>query len=159
MSDAVKADAHGQSAEREPYKVQARDTLERVIKKTFPTTPFSNEILREAFMKANPQVFANGKSSRLRAGQSLNLPDAAMLRLIILGEVAAKPAAAHPAGAVHGATDAGHEAPKATAAPATAAVEPAALIAVPRQAVVVASSAGQVPEVSAEEKKKWIRFP
>jgi hypothetical protein len=48
LNDTVKADAHGQSPEREPYGVQARDTMDRVIKKTFPTTPLSREVMREA---------------------------------------------------------------------------------------------------------------
>ena len=109
VSDTVAADAHGQSGDREPYKVQAKDTLDSVIKKTLPTTPFSSEILREAFMKANPQVFPEGRPQRLRAGQMLRVPDAAMLRLVVLGEVTSK-ADSH--------ADA-HDAPK--AAPAVAA--------------------------------------
>jgi hypothetical protein len=36
---------------------------------------------------------------------------------------------------------------------------PAPPIALPRQPVTVASSANPAPEVTSEEKKKWVRFP
>lgn len=149
VSDTVNADAHGQSADREPYKVQAKDTLDSVIKKTLPTTPFSLEILREAFIKANPQVFPEGRSQRLRAGQSVRIPDAAMLRLVVLGEVGGK-ADSHASDS-HGGM---HEAPK--AAPVLDSVPP---LSIPRQPVAVASANMPAPAVSPEEKKKWIRFP
>jgi Tfp pilus assembly protein FimV len=154
VSDTVNADAHGQSADREPYRVQAKDNLDRVIKKTLPTTPFSNEILREAFIKANPQAFPEGRQQRLRAGQTLRIPDAAMLRLVVLGEVGGK-ADSHDEES-HGAS---HEAPKAAPATAAPAVDTVPPLSVPRQPVAVASANMPAPAVSPEEKKKWIRFP
>lgn len=158
VSDTVAADAHGQSAEREPYKVQAKDTLDRVIKKTLPTTPFSNGVLREAFMKANPQIFPEGRLQRLRAGQTLRIPDAAMLRLVVLGEVGGK-ADIHVDDSHGSAQDAPKAAPAVaapTAAPAADTVPP---LSVPRQPVAVASANMPAATVSPEEKKKWIRFP
>ena len=178
LNDTVKADAHGQSPEREPYVVQARDTMDRVIKKTFPTTPFSIEVMREAFMKANPQTLAAGKSARLRPGSVLRLPDAGIIRRVVLGEMAPPmmTAAANSGGSgngtVHsvGLSQSGlHDAPKIIAVPAPPAAAPTAPaamieppappIALPRQAVTVASSANPAPEVTSEEKKKWVRFP
>lgn len=180
LNDTVKADAHGQSPEREPYVVQARDTLNRVIKKTFPTTPFSIEVMREAFMKANPQALAAGKSARLRPGSALRLPDAGIIRLVVLGEMAPPvvSATANTGGSGYGNGNAhsvglsqsgSHDAPKiiavpappaaALAAPAAMIEPPAPPIALPRQAVTVASSANPAPEVTSEEKKKWVRFP
>jgi len=158
VSDTVAADAHGQSADREPYKVQTKDTLDSVIRKTLPTTPFSNGVLREAFMKANPQVFPEGRLQRLRTGQMLRIPDAAMLRLVVLGEVTGK---------ADSSTDdsrgSAQDAPKAVpaAAPPTAApaIDIAPPLSVPRQPVAVASANMPAPAVSPEEKKKWIRFP
>ena len=178
LNDTVKADAHGQSPEREPYVVQARDTMDRVIKKTFPTTPFSIEVMREAFMKANPQALAAGKSARLRPGSVLRLPDAGIIRLVVLGEMAPPmmTAAANSGGSGNGTAHSvglsqsgSHDAPKIIAVPAPPAAAPTAPaamieppappIALPRQAVTVASSANPAPEVTSEEKKKWVRFP
>ena len=178
LNDTVKADAHGQSPEREPYVVQARDTMDRVIKKTFPTTPFSIEVMREAFMKANPQALAAGKSAKLRPGSVLRLPDAGIIRLVVLGEMAPPmmTAAANSGGSGNdtahsvGLSQSGsHDAPKIIAVPAPPAAAPTAPaamieppappIALPRQAVTVASSANPAPEVTSEEKKKWVRFP
>ena len=178
LNDTVKADAHGQSPERAPYVVQARDTMDRVIKKTFPTTPFSIEVMREAFMKANPQTLAAGKSARLRPGSVLRLPDAGIIRLVVLGEMAPPmmTAAANSGGSGNGTAHSvglsqsgSHDAPKIIAVPAPPAAAPTAPaamieppappIALPRQAVTVASSANPAPEVTSEEKKKWVRFP
>lgn len=159
VSDTVAADAHGQSGDREPYKVQAKDTLDSVIKKTLPTTPFSSEILREAFMKTNPQVFPEGRPQRLRAGQTLRIPDAAMLRLVVLGEVSGK-ADSHADGNHGMAHDAPKAAPAAAASPtAVPAVDSVPPLSVPRQPVAVASANLPAPAVAPEEKKKWIRFP
>ncbi len=159
VSDTVTADAHGQSGEREPYKVQAKDTLDSVIKKTLPTTPFSSGVLREAFMKANPQVFPEGRPQRLRAGQMLRIPDAAMLRLVVLGEVTGK-ADSKPDDSRGSAQDTPKALPVTAAASTTvSAVDVAPPLSVPRQPVAVASASMPAPAVSPEEKKKWIRFP
>lgn len=164
--EAVSKNAHGQSAELEPYVVQASETLDRVIKKTFPTTPFSDDVMREAFIKANPQVFAAGKSQKLRPGQMLRVPDSAMFRLIVLGEVGAAPAAAHAGSDGHGAAAAEPAKNKETVvlavAPEPSLIQtptPVTTLAVPRQAVVVATSANPPAEVPTEEKKKWVRYP
>lgn len=154
VSDTVSADAHGQSADRAPYVVQPKDTLDRVIKKTLPTTPFSIEILREAFVKANPQVFTGGLTQRLRAGLSLRIPDAAMLRLVVLGEVVGK-TDSNVSDNRGGAQDT----PKATPASAAPVLDSVPPLSVPRQPVAVASANMPVPAVTPEEKKKWIRFP
>ncbi len=158
VSDTVTADAHGQSAEREPYKVQTKDTLDSVIKKTLPTTPFSNGVLREAFMKANPQVFPEGRPQRLRAGQMLRIPDASMLRLVVLGEVGGK-ADSHVDDNHGSAQDAPKAAPAVAAPTAAPAIDVAPPLSVPRQPVAVASANMPAATVSPEEKKKWIRFP
>ncbi len=164
--EVVSNNAHGQSADMEAYFVEANDTLDKIIKKTFPTTPFSDDVMREAFIKSNPQALADGKGQKLRPGQMLRVPDAAMFRLVVLGEVGPPPAAAHGA---HGAAG-GHGSPtevaKKDAAPVVA-PEPSLVptptkvetLAVPRQAVFVASSANPPAEVTSEEKKKWVRYP
>lgn len=187
VQDIVQTDAHGQAGDRAPYIVQPRDTLDRVIKKTLPTSPFSPQILREAFMKANPQVFPGGRVQRLRAGQRLRIPDAAVFRLIVLGETS-PPSSAQAAsgqGDAHGAGGHGPvlnptalpDSPKTAgplAVPAAIPNPPAMMprasggagnasdlqaLAIPRKPVDVASAAAPVSAVSPEEKKKWVRFP
>ena len=162
---AVNNNAHGQPADSEPYAVQPSDTLDRVIKKTFPTTPFSDEVMREAFIKANPQAFADGKSQKLRPGQTLRVPDAAMFRLVVLGEVAAAPAAAQSGSEAKGfaAETTKNKDPNVVAlAPVPSLIPnptPVVTLAVPRQAVIMATSANPPAEVPADEKKKWVRYP
>ena len=168
--DAVDAHAHGQSNDTQTYKVEARDTMDSIIKKIFPTTPFSMDVMREAFVKANPQVLADPKA-KLRAGQTLRVPDQSMFRLVVLGDVN-PPAAVKP----HG--DQPHSAPveiirprepvAREASPTAIALAPAPsmnnppnpdVIAIPKPPVIVAGSEGPAPPVSPEEKKKWVRFP
>lgn len=168
--DAVDAHAHGQSGEVKSYVVEARDSLDSIIKKIFPTTPFSADVMREAFVKANPQVLADPKA-KLRAGVTLRVPDQSMFRLVVLGDVN-PPVAAKP----HG--DQPHSAPveiirprepvmREASTPAIA-VAPAPsmnnppnpdVIAIPKPPVIVAGSEGPAPPVSPEEKKKWVRYP
>lgn len=145
-------------AAKPPYIVQPRETLEQVIKKTFPATPFSPEVMRTAFIKANPQLVVAGRLKKLRAGQNLQLPDAALLRMLVLGETAspAKATATASGTARLDSTPIGTELPKA----ASATIMPAeanAVLAVPRRPV--AMPVGVNGEVLTDEKKKWIRFP
>lgn len=167
--DAVEAHAHGQSGDAKTYVVEARDTIDSIIKKIFPTTPFSADVMREAFVKANPQVLADPKA-KLRAGQTLRVPDQAMFRLVVLGDV--NPPAAKPHGAEPHAQPVEIIRPREPvlreASTPAIAVAPAPsmnnppnpdVIAIPRPAVIVAGSEGPAPPVSPEEKKKWVRFP
>lgn len=175
LQDAVQTDAHGQASDRAPYVVQPRDTLDRVIKKTLPTSPFSPQILREAFMKANPQVFQGGRVLRLRAGQSLRIPNAAVFRLVVLGELSA-PASGSTATVQGGNLQGGEPAaagqglsmnptalpdsPKNAGPLAVPSAIPAPpVLSIPRQPVDVTTAAGPSLAVSPEEKKKWVRFP
>lgn len=147
------------SADREAYVAQSGDTLDKVIKKTFPAAPFSMEIMREAFVRANPKLIPP-KNVKLRAGQIVQLPDVNLMRTVVLGEGAGTATMA-VSGDVHY-DKRPHIFIPASTAPAAAAPAAAVLsqpIAVPRLPVNVASSALPAPEVSAEEKKKWVRFP
>jgi len=135
------------------YQVKAGDNLDKVIKKTMPNSPFSMELMREAFARANPQLLGEVKSMKLKAGSTLNVPGAAVLRQVVLGDPApqaelrqVKAAELHRSAPV--------VAP--TVAPTASDLNPT--LAVPRQAPNVAYN-GPAPEVSAEEKKKWVRFP
>ena len=135
------------------YQVKAGDNLDKVIKKTMPNSPFSMEVMREAFARANPQLLGEVKAMKLKPGSTLNVPGAAVMRQVVLGDPAPqaelkqiKAAELYRAAPV--------VAP--TVAPTASDLNPT--IAVPRQAPNVAYN-GPAPEVSAEEKKKWVRFP
>jgi hypothetical protein len=135
------------------YQVKSGDNLDKVIKKTMPNSPFSMEVMREAFARANPQLLGEVKAMKLKPGSTLNVPGAAVLRQVVLGDPAPqaeikqiKAAELHRAAPV--------VAP--TVAPTASDLNPT--IAIPRQAPNVAYN-GPAPEVSSEEKKKWVRFP
>jgi hypothetical protein len=135
------------------YQVKSGDNLDKVIKKTMPNSPFSMEVMREAFARANPQLLSEVKAMKLKPGSTLNVPGAAVMRQVVLGDPAPqaelkqiKAAELYRAAPV--------VAP--TVAPTASDLNPT--IAVPRQAPNIAYN-GPAPEVSAEEKKKWVRFP
>jgi len=145
------------SADRDAYVAQKNDTLDKVIAKTFPKTPFSMEIMREAFVRANPQLRPPVKNVKLNAGQVVQLPDVNVMRMVVMGEGSGATIAMS--------SDVQYEkkqnlfVPSATA---PAAVAPAIAIqkqiAIPPLPVNLASSA-PTQEVSTEDKKKWVRFP
>jgi Tfp pilus assembly protein FimV len=146
------------SSDRDAYVAQNNDTLDKVIAKTFPKTPFSMEIMREAFVRANPQLRPPVKNVKLRAGQVVQLPDVNIMRMVVMGENNGATMAV--SGDVHYEKKQSLFMPSANA---PAAVAPLAAvskqpIAIPPLPVNVASSA-PTQEVSAEEKRKWIRFP
>ena len=88
------AQSHGQSHGHSPaasphaarvYVTVAGDTLDRVIRKTMADSPLKDDLLRQAFIAANPKAFAAGRNSRLRVGTELKLPETnALLRDILL---------------------------------------------------------------------------
>jgi len=147
------------SSDRDAYVAQKNDTLDKVIAKTFPKTPFSMEIMREAFVRANPQLRPPVKNVKLNAGQLLQLPDVNVMRMVVMGEGSGSGATMAVSSDVHYEKKQNLFVPAATA---PAAVAPAAAvqkqIAIPPLPVNVASSA-PTQEVSAEEKKKWVRYP
>jgi hypothetical protein len=145
------------SADRDAYVAQKNDTLDKVIAKTFPKTPFSMEIMREAFVRANPQLRPPVKNVKLNAGQVLQLPDVNVMRMVVMGEGGGATIAM--SGDVQYMKKQNLFVPSATAPAAVApAVAVQRQIAIPPLPVNVASAA-PTQEVSAEEKKKWVRFP
>jgi len=145
------------SADRDAYVAQKNDTLDKVIAKTFPKTPFSMEIMREAFVRANPQLRPPVKNVKLNAGQVVQLPDVNVMRMVVMGEGSGATIAM--SGDVQYEKKQNLFVPSATA---PAAVAPAIAIqkqiAIPPLPVNLASSA-PTQEVSTEDKKKWVRFP
>jgi hypothetical protein len=145
------------SADRDAYVAQKNDTLDKVIAKTFPKTPFSMEIMREAFVRANPQLRPPVKNVKLNAGQVLQIPDVNVMRMVVMGEGGGATIAMN--GDVQFMKKQNLFVPSASAPAAVApAVAVQKQIAIPPLPVNVASAA-PTQEVSAEEKKKWVRFP
>jgi hypothetical protein len=145
------------SADRDAYVAQKNDTLDKVIAKTFPKTPFSMEIMREAFVRANPQLRPPVKNVKLNAGQVLQLPDVNVMRMVVMGEGGGATIAM--SGDVQYMKKQNLFVPSATAPAAVApAVAVQRQIAIPPLPVNVASAA-PTQAVSAEEKMKWVRFP
>ena len=140
------------------YQVQAGENLDRVIKKTMPNSPFSMDVMRQAFTRANPQVLGGAKPAKLRPGQALYVPGPAVLRQVVLGDPA-------PAIYANAMTTGEKKAVLHTSAPVVAPTIAATAselnppIAVPRLPVNVASNTMPVAEVPPEEKKKWVRYP
>lgn len=147
------------SNDQEAYVAQPGDTLDKVIKKTFPSSPFSIEVMREAFVRANPKLVPP-KNVKLKAGQVVHLPDVNVMRTVVMGE-GSGPATMAVSGDVHydKKTMIHLPAPTAPAAIAPAVAVLNAPIAIPRLPVNVASSSTPAPEASPEEKKKWVRYP
>lgn len=143
---------HG-SALGTAYAVKAGDNLDRVIRKTMPNSPFSMEVMREAFARANPQLLSAVKDVKLKPGSTLNVPSAAVMRQVVLGDPAPQAELKRVKAA-----DLHASAPVVAPTIAANAGELNPPLAVPRPAPNVAYS-GPAPEVSSDEKKKWVRFP
>ena len=150
---AVARDSLHGSALGTAYQVKSGDNLDRVIKKTMPNSPFSMEVMREAFARANPQLLSAVKSVKLKPGSTVNVPSAAVLRQVVLGDPAPQAELKRVK-----ANDLHASAPVLAPTIAATASDKNPPIAIPRLAPDVAYN-GPAPEVSPEEKKKWVRFP
>lgn len=139
------------NAGTQSYVVQARDNLDTVIRKTLPRKLFSDDVLRQAYLRANPALMA-AANVKLRPGQVLQVPDVSTVRAVIMGE--------GDNGQGRDARISLHaNAPVVSPTIAPTAYDQNPPIALPRLPVNVAASANPAPEVSPEEKKKWVRYP
>ena len=66
------------------YKTTQAETLDKVIQKALGESPLRIELLRQAFVQLNPQVFPGGKINRLRSGVVLQVPDHQQLMRTVL---------------------------------------------------------------------------
>ena len=133
------------------YVVRARDNLDSVIRKTMPANLFEPGVLRQAFLRANPAL-VTATNLKLRPGQVLRVPDVATIRAVVMAE--------------SDNSDGGDSkislhstAPVLSPTIAATAGDLNPPIAIPRLPVNVAGSSNPAPEVSPEEKKKWVRYP
>lgn len=68
---------------RATVTVQRGETLDRLIRRTLPTNPLHPDLLRAAFVNANPQVFPKGAAHAMRSGTSLQVPSTEDLRQLL----------------------------------------------------------------------------
>jgi len=65
------------------HRVRRGETLDMVIRKVAPNSAIQPRILRQAFVRANPQAFRRGNPNWLYAGAVLQVPDIEHLRQVI----------------------------------------------------------------------------
>lgn len=68
------------------YRVRKGETLDMVIRRLAPSSPLQNNVLRQAFVKANPHAFRRGNPNWMYAGVVLKVPDVEHLRQVIFKE-------------------------------------------------------------------------
>ena len=134
------------------YVVQARDNIDSVIRKTMPANLFAPSVFRQAFLRANPALLTSA-NVKLSPGQVLQVPDVSMIRAVVLSEGGNSAEINDSKISLHS------NAPVVAPTIAATANELNPPIAIPRLPVNVAASANPAPEVSPEEKRKWVRYP
>ena len=65
------------------YQVRRGETLDMVIRKVAPNSPIQRDLLRQAFVKANPHAFRRNNPNWMYAGVVLKVPDVDDLRRVI----------------------------------------------------------------------------
>ena len=61
------------------YEVRTGDTLDGIINRAIQGSSIRKEMLRNAFIKANPRAFPSGNPNRMLAGVKLRIPPPTML--------------------------------------------------------------------------------
>ena len=72
------------STPRATVTVQRGETLDRLIRRALPAMPLHPDLLRKAFVNANPQVFPRGAAHAMRSGTSLQVPSTDDLRQLLV---------------------------------------------------------------------------
>ena len=69
------------------YRVNAGDTLDRVIYQTFRGSKIRKSVIRDAYVKANPSAFRRGNPNWLYAGVELDRPEKSdFLNVFFIGD-------------------------------------------------------------------------
>ncbi len=68
------------------YRVRRGETLDRVIRRLAPNSPLQRNVLRAAFVRANPHAFRRNNPNWMYAGAVLRIPDVEHLRQVIFKE-------------------------------------------------------------------------
>lgn len=72
------------STPRATVTVQRGETLDRLIRRTLPAIPLHPDLLRKAFVNANPQVFPKRAAHAMRSGTLLQVPNTDDLRQLLM---------------------------------------------------------------------------
>lgn len=68
------------------HRVRRGETLDMVIRRLMPSSPLQRNLLRSAFVKANPHAFRRNNPNWMYAGSVLQVPDVEHLRQVIFKE-------------------------------------------------------------------------
>lgn len=68
------------------HRVRRGETLDMVIRRLMPQSPLQRNLLRSAFVKANPHAFRRNNPNWMYAGTVLQIPDVEHLRQVIFKE-------------------------------------------------------------------------
>ena len=68
------------------HRVRRGETLDMVIRRLMPNSPLQRNLLRSAFVKANPHAFRRNNPNWMYAGAVLQIPDVEHLRQVIFKE-------------------------------------------------------------------------
>jgi pilus assembly protein FimV len=123
--------------------VRAGETLDVIIRRTLGNTPFKENLLRAAFVEANPRLYPNGNIQRLPNGTKVQVPSAADLRRHLLRSLGPERAAAL----------AGRTKPAVTSAP-----DPAPVVAAAPPSSAAATPPSPPPPPRPDH-RGWVRFP
>jgi len=75
------------------YTPSAGEALGRIVAKTLPNSPLSEDLLAQAFVSLNPQSFTGGATSRTLSAATLKVPNHNQLvQLVLAKNEAARPA-------------------------------------------------------------------
>ena len=66
------------------YTPSTGETLGRIVAKTLPNSPLSEDLLVQAFVSLNPQAFSTGKNSRTLSAAALKVPNHNQLLQLVL---------------------------------------------------------------------------
>lgn len=151
MLAAVAGEVLAQDKAGGSYQVKSGERLDAVIRKTMPDSPFSMEVMREAFARANPQLLAGMRNLRLKSGTTLKLPSADELRLVVLGNapVSSEPPATKP-------VDLHAVAPVVSPTMHAADTERNLPLTEPRQVIEPSPAVAESP---ADVQRRWVRYP
>jgi Tfp pilus assembly protein FimV len=68
------------------YRVQPGDTLDEIIYSTLGDLPVRHEVVRDAFIQANPRAFRRKNPNYLLAGVELRVPGAEDFRAVVFDD-------------------------------------------------------------------------
>lgn len=74
MASALAEPGPDASPKSHTYVVKAGDTLDKVVRASYPNSPLRPDLLRDEVIRLNPAAFTKGAQKMLMAGATLQLP-------------------------------------------------------------------------------------